>query len=127
MTDLESLPAQAVPARMGEVRIGADAFVEQWQAGTCELVDIRIPAETRLWKMGFGLTIPADEISGRLDELPRDKLVVVACPNADRAGVVRGYLAAKGFKAKYLMGGLLGLVDKLKGATSERFKLEQKE
>jgi len=98
MTDLKSLPAQAVPARIGEVRIGADAFVEQWQTGACELVDIRIPAETRLWKMGFGLTIPADEIAERLDG-----------------------------EAKYLMGGLLGLVDKLKGATSERFKLEQKE
>lgn len=48
MTDLDTLPAQAVPARMGEVRISADAFIEAWQAGTCELVDIRIPAETRL-------------------------------------------------------------------------------
>lgn len=74
--------------------------------------------------MGFGLTIPADEISGRLDELLRDKLLIVACPNADRAGVVRGFLAAKRLKAKYLTGGLLGLVDKLKGTTSERFKLD---
>jgi len=127
MTDLKSLPAQAVPARIGEVRIGADAFVEKRQTGACELVDIRIPAETRLWKMGFGLTIPADEIAERLDELPRDKLLVVACPNSDRSGIVRSYLAANGFKAKYLTGGLLGLVDKLKGATSERIKLEQKE
>ena len=124
MTDLDLLPAQAVPARMSEVRISAAAFIEQWQAGSCELLDIRVAAETRVWKMGFGLTIPADEIAGRLDELPRDKLLVVGCPNTDRSGIVRSYLAAKGFDAKYLMGGLLGLADALKGKTSETFRLE---
>ena len=123
MADLDKLPAQAVPARMSEVRINADAFIEAWQNGSCEFLDIRTAAETRVWKMGFGLAIPADELAGRLDELPRDTLLVVACPNSDRAGIVRSYLAAKGFEAKYLMGGLLGLVDKLKGMTSERFKL----
>ncbi|WP_417809332.1 rhodanese-like domain-containing protein [Thioclava sp.] len=123
MTDLDLLPAQAVPAHMSEVRISADAFLEQWQAGTCEFLDIRVASETRVWKMGFGLAIPADELAGRLDELPRDKLLVVACPNSDRSGIVRSYLAMKGFNAKYLMGGLLGLADTLKGKTSETFSL----
>lgn len=109
---------------MSDVRISADAFIEQWQDGTCELLDIRVAAETRVWMMGFGLAIPADEIAGRLDELPRDKLLVVACPNSDRSGIVRSNLAAKGFNAKYLIGGLLGLADKLKGKTSETFPLK---
>jgi len=125
MKELDSLPAQAVPAHMSELRISGDAFIEQWQNGTCELVDIRVPSETRVWKMGFGLTIPADEIAGRLDELPRDKLLVIACPGSDRSSIVRSFLAAKGYNAKYLMGGLLGLADKLKGKTSETFRLEQ--
>jgi len=124
MTDIDTLPAQAVPARMSELRISADAFIEAWQAGACEFLDIRIAAETRVWKMGFGLAIPADEIASRLDELPRDKLLVIACPKSDRSGIVRSYLAAKGFNAKYLMGGLLGLADKLKGMSSEDFRLE---
>lgn len=124
MTDLDKLPAQAVPAHMSEVRISAEAFLKSWQAGECELLDIRVPAETRAWKMGFGLAIPADELPARLDALPRDRLLVVACPNDDRSGIVRSYLAAKGFDAKYLMGGLLGLADALKGRTSETLNLE---
>jgi len=124
MTDIDTLPAQAVPAHMSELRINADAFIKAWQAGTCEFLDIRTAAETGVWKMGFGMAIPADEIPARLDELPRDKLLVVACPNSDRSGILRSYLAAKGFNAKYLMGGLLGLADKLKGTTSEGFSLE---
>ncbi|WP_372840867.1 rhodanese-like domain-containing protein [Phaeovulum sp.] len=124
MTNLDSLAAQAVPAHMNEVRISAAAFIEKWQAGGCELLDIRVPAETRAWKMGFGLAIPADQIAERLDELPRDKLLVVACPNSDRSSIVRFYLAAKGYDAVYLMGGLLGLADALKGKTSEALSLE---
>ena len=65
---------------MSEVRVDADAFIEAWKAGTCQLLDIRTAAETRVWKMGFGLAIPADELAARLDELPRDRLLVVACP-----------------------------------------------
>jgi len=125
MTDINTLPAQAVPARMSVLRISADAFIEAWQAGTCEFLDIRTAAETRVWNMGFGLAIPADEIAARLDELPREKLLVVACSNSDRSGIVRSYLAGgKGFNAKFLMGGLLGLADKFKGMTSEGFRLE---
>ncbi|SFP19330.1 hypothetical protein SAMN04488056_12817 [Cohaesibacter marisflavi] len=94
MENLETLLKQAVPDSMGKVRISADDFLEQWQAGKCELLDIRINAETRVWKMGFGLAIPADELSERLEELPRDKLLVVACPQSDRSGIARSYLAA---------------------------------
>ncbi len=124
MKDIDFLPAQAVPDHMSEVRISIDGFIEQWEAGTCEFLDIRVASETQVWKMNFGLNIPADELANRLDELPSDKLIVVACPMTDRSGIVRSYLAAKGFNAKYLMGGLLGLTDKLKGKTSETFVLE---
>lgn len=124
MPNLDELAAQAIPARMNEVRINANAFIEQWQAGACELLDVRVPAETRAWKMGFGLAIPADQIADRLDELPRDKRIVVACPLTDRSSIVRVFLAAKGFDAVYLSGGLLGLADALKGNASASLSLE---
>jgi len=124
MSNLDTLPSQAVPALMKDVRISIDAFLTAWNDGTCEFIDIRVPSETRVWKMGFGLQIPANELSERLDELPRDKLLVIACPNSDRSNIVRAYLTAKGFNAKYLNGGLLGLTDKLKGPHAAAFNLE---
>ncbi len=124
MSKLETLPSQAVPAHMKDVRISIDDFLTQWNEGACEFIDIRVPSETRVWKMGFGKQIPADEIPEHLEELPRDRLLVIACPNSDRSNIVRGYLAAKGFNAKYLNGGLLGLTDKLKGGPAAAFNLE---
>lgn len=109
---------------MSDVRINTDAPIGAWQTGTCELSDIRVAAETRVWKTGFSLTIPVGELAARLDELPRDKLVVVARPNTDRLGIVRSYLTAKWFDIKCLIGGLLALADKLKGQTPQTFVLE---
>ena len=124
MSNLEALPAHAVPAHMGDVRISIDAFVAKWNDGECEFLDIRVPYETRVWKMSFGLHIPADEIDEHLEKLPRDRLLVIACPNADRSNIVASYLRAKGFNAKYLSGGLLKLSDKLKGGSAASFNLE---
>ncbi len=65
--------------------------------------------------MNFGLRIPTPELPDRLDELPTDRLLVVACPMTDRSNMARSYLAARGFDVKYLQGGLLGLMGRLKG------------
>lgn len=110
------LARRAVPADMGTVRISIEAFVKAYNLGEAELVDIRVPEEIAVWQINFGLRIPANELPERLAELPRDKLLVVACPMTDRSNMVRSYLAAEGYDAKYLQGGLLGLMDYLKGA-----------
>ena len=124
MSNLETLPALAVPAHMKDVRISIDDFLDKWSKGACEFIDIRVPGETRIWKMSFGLHIPADEIAGRLDELPRDRLLVIACPYSDRSSIVSSYLTARGFDTKYLSGGLLKLAEKLKGPSAASFNLE---
>jgi len=124
MSKLEILPARAVPSHMNDVRISIDAFVAKWNEGACEFIDIRVPSETRIWKMSFGMLIPADEIAGRLAELPRDRLLVIACPYSDRSNIVSSYLVAEGFDAKYLSGGLLSLTEKLKGPFAASFNLE---
>jgi len=123
MDVLDNLVRKSVPASMSEARIGADDFISQFNAGSAELVDIRLPMETAVWRFGFGLCIPADELPERLNELPQDKLLVIACPQSDRSNMVRSYLAARGFRAQYLMGGLLGLADRLKGGASKDLQL----
>jgi hypothetical protein len=37
------------------------------------------------------------------------------CPHYDRAEIARLYLTLRGFKARYLTDGMLGLVDYLRG------------
>jgi len=120
---MENFAAQAIPSEMKTVRIGIEPFIALHNARGCVLVDVRVGYETAVWGVNIGLKIPADEIADRLDELPRDKTIVLACPNSDRSNIVRSYLAAQGFDAKYLNGGLLGLTAYLKGGDAKKLEL----
>ena len=114
---------KVIPSEMNNMRIEIDEFIELYNAGKCELVDVRVPMETKVWQVNFGLKIPANELPERLNELPKDKLIVVACPKADRSNMARTWLATQGFDVKYLSGGLLGLMDHLKGGKAKTIKI----
>ncbi len=88
------------------------------------LVDIRFPEETRAWKMGFGLFIPLNELPRRYKELPRDKIIVTACPHKDRSSIAMAYLRTKGLNARYLTDGLTGLAENLRGDNAKEFMEE---
>jgi len=88
------------------------------------LVDIRFKEETEAWRMGFGLFIPLNELPGRLNELPKEKIIVVACPHKDRSAIAMAYLRSKGFNARYLVDGLTGLAENLRGDNAREFMEE---
>jgi len=88
------------------------------------LVDIRFPEETKAWKMGFGMFIPLNELPRRFKELPRDKIIVTACPHKDRSSIAMAYLRTKGLNARYLTDGLTGLAENLRGDNAKDFMEE---
>ena len=120
---MQEFVKNVVPSEMKNMRIEVDEFIELYNEGKCELVDVRVPIETKVWQVNFGLKIPANELPERLDELPKEKLIVVACPKADRSNMARTWLATQGFEVKYLSGGLLGLMDRLKGGMAKKIKI----
>jgi rhodanese-related sulfurtransferase len=85
------------------------------------LLDIRFPEETRAWKMGFGLAIPLNALPARLGELPKDKIIVAACPHNDRSVIAMAYLRSQGYSARYLSDGLIGLAERLRGDDAKDF------
>jgi len=85
------------------------------------LVDIRFPEETKAWKMGFGMFIPLNELPARFKELPRDKIIVTACPHKDRSAIAMAYLRTRGYDARYLTDGLVGLAERLRGDEAKDF------
>ena len=85
------------------------------------LVDIRFPEETKAWRMGFGLFIPLNELPKRYKELPKDKIIVTACPHKDRSSIAMAYLRTKGYNARYLTDGLIGLAENLRGDIAKEF------
>jgi len=85
------------------------------------LVDIRFPEEQQAWGTEFALNIPLNELPKRLQELPKDKIIVTACPHDDRSNIAMVYLRTQGYNARYLVDGLVGLGELLRGDTARDF------
>ncbi|MCA1785076.1 MAG: rhodanese-like domain-containing protein [Desulfobacteraceae bacterium] len=104
-----------------DMKITSETLVNGLEEGTIQLIDIRFKEEVAAWRMGFARNIPLNELPARLDELDKDKIIVTACPHKDRAGLAMAYLRTKGYNSKYLVDGLLGLAEFLRGDTARNF------
>ncbi len=104
-----------------EMKIQTPDMLNMLEEGKAILVDIRTYKEHQAWNMGFAKHIPLNELPKRLGELPKDKLIITACPHNDRANMARLYLKLKGYNARYLSDGLLKTTDYLKGDNAEEF------
>lgn len=96
------------------------------EEGKAVLIDIRTKEEFEAWSMGFAKNIPLNELPNRLSELPKDKLIITACPHNDRSNMARMYLTMQGYNAKYLSDGLLKVADYLRGDNAKEFLDEYK-
>lgn len=94
------------------------ALVEE---GKAILVDVRFREEFEVWHMNFAKNIPLNELPKRLGELPKDKLIITACPHNDRSNLARLFLVMNGYNAKYLNDGLLKTADFLRGENAKEF------
>ena len=79
MTTINELARHIAPRAKGQARTSLAAFIESHNSGDAGLMDIRLPDEVAVWRVNFGLKIPATVLPGRLDEPPTGKLLVVAC------------------------------------------------
>ncbi len=104
-----------------EMKIDSKALIAGLKDGTIQMIDIRFKEEVEAWRTGFAASIPLNELPGRLGELRKDKIIVTACPHMDRAILAMAYLRTKGYRSKYLVDGLVGLAEYLRGDTAREF------
>ena len=71
------------------------------------LLDVRQPQELVLDAVPGAVNIPFPELRARLDELPRDREILIICRSAQRAYFATRILVQKGFRARNLAGGVL--------------------
>ena len=109
-----------------EMKIKLPELLDGYKKGEIELIDIRFNEEYEAWHVGIGKHIPLNELPERLNEIDKDKIVVTMCPHYDRAEIARLFLKLKGFRAKYLTDGMLGLVDFLRGDKARDYMKEVK-
>ncbi len=71
------------------------------------LLDVREPMELAVEHAPGTVNIPLGQLRARLDELPRDREILVICRSGQRAYYATRILLQKGFKARTLAGGML--------------------
>ncbi len=109
-----------------DMKISSVKMTEMIDKEEAILIDIRFPEEFEAWHMGFAKNIPLNELPDRLNELPKEKLIITACPHNDRANMARMFLTLEGYNARYLNDGLLKTADFLRGDNAKEFIDEYK-
>ncbi|HEX5133289.1 MAG TPA: FAD-dependent oxidoreductase [Candidatus Krumholzibacteria bacterium] len=71
------------------------------------LLDVREPSELEVDAVPGVLNIPLPDLRARLDELPRDREILVVCRSAQRAYVATRILLQNGFRARNISGGMM--------------------
>lgn len=104
-----------------EMKIDSKGLLPLLTSNEAVLVDVRFIEEVAAWRTGFGVNIPLNELPLRLQELPKNKTIVAACPHKDRSAIAMAYLRSKGYDAKYLTDGLIGLAEQLRGERARDF------
>lgn len=98
-----------------DMKIQLKELFELYAKNEAQIIDIRFHEEYEAWHVGFGNHIPLNELPDRLNEIDKSKTIVTMCPHYDRAEIARLFLKLKGFNARYLTEGMLGIVDYLRG------------
>lgn len=71
------------------------------------LIDVREPEEWRAGRVAQALHIPLGELGARLDEVPRDEMLIICCRSGARSAYATDALRGAGYEATNLAGGLL--------------------
>jgi rhodanese-related sulfurtransferase len=84
--------------------------VAAWRADPAReppvLVDVREPWERDICAIAGSLALPMGELAARLDQLPQDRELVLVCHAGQRSAMVTRWLAARGYQAHNLAGGV---------------------
>lgn len=71
------------------------------------ILDVRTPQEFSQVRLAGAQLIPIDKLLARIDELPKDRPILVYCAVGQRSSQVSNYLARAGYPAVYnLVGGI---------------------
>jgi len=106
---------------IGEMKISPKKLLEHLVNDDVQVIDVRFKEEYGLWKLSMAKHIPLNELPERLGELDREKLIVVVCPHNTRSNIAMHFLMTKGFKAKFLVNGLIDMQEMLVGGTARDF------
>ncbi len=114
----------ATPKIHKDLKIDIESFIEKFNNNEAILIDIRMPFEKKVWNLPFAIDMDPETLENEFEKLPKDKLIITACPGVGRSPFAAAFLKEKGFNAKYLDEGLLKLMKRLKGGRAKDIKVD---
>jgi rhodanese-related sulfurtransferase len=85
-----------------------DMPIKHWESLDGQVVlDVRHDPELAVEQLPDAIHIPLEQLRSRLDELPRDREILVVCRSGQRAYSATRCLVQNGFDARVLSGGML--------------------
>jgi rhodanese-related sulfurtransferase len=84
------------------------------------LLDVREPGEVEEWAYPVGVNIPLGQLGDRLDEVPADRTIVVACHVGGRSAAAAKALSDAGWTAENLTGGAVAWMEGERSGPGER-------
>ena len=72
------------------------------------ILDVRQPDEYRAGHIAGAKLVPLSELSGRMEELPKDKQILCVCASGARSSAATGQLSSAGFDVLNMRGGMSG-------------------
>ena len=79
------------------VDVSVNEALRLWQNKEAIIIDVRTPAEYRVGHIPGVTNIPLDELEQRMNEVPKDKKVVLVCRTGNRSAQGTKLLRSKGF------------------------------
>ena len=105
--DMDEVRRQvAAQEQVDERAVDVTGLAEAHAAGAT-VVDVREPAEYLAGHVPGALLLPMGQLSGRIDELPRDETVYVICASGNRSRSMVDVLVGAGVDAVNVEGGTL--------------------
>ena len=105
----DTTPAKATPVARPPTAINAvEARARLNSATPPFLLDVREPYEYAEGHIGGARLLPLGELGRRLNELPRDREILVICRSGNRSGAATRQLVQAGYHAVNLSGGMIG-------------------
>jgi rhodanese-related sulfurtransferase len=84
-----------------------DAAGANARRGQTLILDVRQPEEFRQARIPGARLLPLGELSRRIQELPKDREIVVVCRSGNRSGQAARQLSEAGYKVANLRGGMI--------------------
>jgi rhodanese-related sulfurtransferase len=75
-------------------------------SGEAQLVDVRTDEEWEAGRIAEARHMPLESLASQVEQLDRSKPLVLYCRGGDRSGAAAQALAASGWEARHLAGGL---------------------